>query len=57
MLYEPKFKPKPLIRPWEIALIIALGIPGIWLSIQVFFGSMPLIERLGAFICHHLFGI
>ena len=57
MLYEPKCKPKPLVRPGEMALIVILGIPGIWLFIRVFFGSMPLVERFGAFVCHHVFGI
>ena len=57
MLYEPKFKPKPVVTRLEIAAIIVLGVPGLWLLINTFFGAMPVIERLGQFICHHLFGI
>lgn len=57
MLYEPKFKPKPAVTRREIAAIIALGVPGLWLVINTFFASMPVMERLGAVICHHLFGI
>jgi hypothetical protein len=55
--YEPKFRPKPAVTPWEIAAIITLGVPGIWLLINTFFGAMPVMERLGAVICRHLFGI
>lgn len=57
MPYIPPMKPKPVVTAWEMALIVGLGIPGLYLVINTFFGAMPLIERLGAVICHHLFGI
>lgn len=55
--YEPPFRPKPVIRRWEVIAIIVLGVPSLWLLVNTFFGAMPVIERLGQFICHHLFGI
>lgn len=54
--YEPKTRPKPVIRPWEIAAIILLGVPSLWLLINTFFGAMPLVEQFGRFICHNLIG-
>ena len=53
----PDFQPAKPVQAWEMAAIIVLGIPALYLGIQVFFGSMPLVERFGRFICQHFLGI
>jgi len=40
----------------EFCVGVLLGVPILWLGINTFFAAMPLAERFGQFVCHHLIG-
>ena len=40
MLYEPKFKPKPVVAVWEIVLIIVFGVAALWWGIPAYFRAV-----------------
>lgn len=40
MLYEPKFKPKPVVTCWEMVLIVVIGVVVLWWGIPAYFRAV-----------------
>lgn len=49
------------VSPLEMGLILIFGVPGLYIFIKVFFGMMPVAERLlmafGQLIVEHICGV